>query len=97
MFVAELFNGKNSARNTQIHVPATVVVRPHWCLAGDEGLCPIPPEAVLAHYARLYAADPESTPAGQPATATGAFTTSLIETPVGIPVHQAVARMFGRS
>jgi hypothetical protein len=96
MFVAELFNGKNSVRNTQIHVPATVVVRPHWCLAGDEGLCPIPPEAALAEYARLYAADPEPTPARQWATESGVSTIAAVGTAAGIPVHQAVARMFGR-
>jgi hypothetical protein len=96
MFVAELFNGKNSARNTQIYVPATVVVRPHWCLAGDEGLCPIPPEAVLAEYARLYAADPEPTPARQLAIESGVSTFASVGTAAGIPVHQAVARMFGR-
>jgi hypothetical protein len=96
MFVAELFNRKNSARNAQIHIPATVVVRPHWCLAGDEGLCPIPPEAVLAEYARLYAADPEPAPARQLATDSGVSTIASVGTAAGIPLHQAVARMFGR-
>lgn len=96
MFAAELFNGKNSARNIQIHMPATVVHRPHWCLAGEEGLCAIPPEAVLADYARLYAADPHPPPGRRPATEGGVLTVTSAGTPAGIPVHQAVARMFGR-
>lgn len=95
MFVAELFNGRNSARTTQTHIPATVVAQPHWCLAGDEGLCPIPPDAALADYARLYATEPESTPAKRSAQS-GVSTITPVATATGIPVHQAVIRMFGR-
>jgi len=94
MFVAELFNGEGSARNTQVHVPASVTLRPHWCLAGDDGPCPIPPEAVVVEYERLYAADPELSPTRQLTSARSDFSSD--GSAASIPIHQVVARMFGR-
>ena len=86
MFVANEF-GYGSDYETKATLPPTAVRQPHWCLAGDEGLCPVPPASVLDELAQADAID------------TGWTGATATVTPVGVPggisVHQAVSRMFG--
>ena len=88
MFVANEFKSHYVAnRSTEATVAPTAWPQPHWCLAGDDGTCPIPPDSVIEELSRIDTS--ESGGAQAPATIT----------PVGVPggmsIHQAVSRMFG--
>lgn len=94
MFVVELFENGGTARSDQTQVSPSVIPLPHWCLAGDEGPCPIPPPGVIAEYERLYAPDRAHDPAEQ--TTVDHAHVGHIGSSSGIPIHQALGRMFGR-
>lgn len=87
MFVANEF-GYGSEHETEATLPATAVHHPHWCMAGDDGACAVPPPSIIKELSEADDAD-----TGWNGTA------GVSVTPVGVPggisVHQAVSRMFG--
>jgi hypothetical protein len=100
MFVEALFTGRPRVRSRSVSIPPTALARPHWCLAGNDGLCLVPPESVLAELARLSGPKIDPLPGGKRLKRGGASEAAVTRSPVGthggIPAHEVVARMFGR-
>lgn len=87
MFVANEFS-YGSDHETEATLPATAVPHPHWCLAGGQGACALPPASIIEELSEDEAADTGWN---------GAAGVSL--TPIGVPggisINQALNRMFG--
>lgn len=85
MFVQQTFLSENADSKQEVIIPATAVPQAHWCTSETEP-CRIPPPAVLEELARLT-------------TVTTEQAASVTIVPVGrtggMPIHQAVSRMFG--
>lgn len=86
VFVASMFSSGYPAHRAEATVPATAVHKPHWCLAGDDGCCPRPPQEVIDELNRLASSEEADSPYAKAASAS---------VQGNVSIGQTVSRMFG--
>lgn len=72
-FVMDEFGHDDTRPTIEVKVAPSAAREPHWCLAGEDGVCPLPPSSLLEEFSTPQIADGEE---AHP---------SVTITPVGVP------------